>query len=72
MEDGRFPEEFKSLELIFDSYPHSHKAESVWGESPKIYIFLNLLFHLKNNKNDAVFDETCKKKREKIKFKFQK
>ena len=41
MKDSRFPAilgtvECKSQELISDSYPHSHKAESVWGEGPKI------------------------------------
>ena len=62
MEDGLFPSRglwsFKSKDLISDSYPHSHKAISVWGKGPK-YIFLNL----KNNENDAaVFVEMCKKK----------
>ena len=40
-----------------DSYPHSHKAVSIWGEGLKIYIFLNLMLNLKNNENDAVFDK---------------
>ena len=46
--------ELKSQELISDSYPHSHKADSVRGEGLKIYIFLNLMLNLKNNENDAV------------------
>ena len=59
------------LELISDSYPHSHKAVSIWGEVPKIYFFFNLMLNLSNNENDAVFDEICKKKTT-IKIKFQK
>ena len=62
----------KPQELISDSYPHSHKAVSAWGEGHKIYFFLNLMLNLKNNEHDAaVFDEICKKNA-KIKIKFQK
>ena len=50
------------LELITESYSHSHKAVSVWGEGPKIYLRKNLMLNLKNNENDVVFDEICKKK----------
>ena len=43
MEGGQFPSQgLQSLSqyyLISDSYSHSHKAVSVWGEGPKIYIF---------------------------------
>ena len=68
--------EFKSQELISDSYPHSHKAVFVWGEGPKIFFF-NLMLNLKNNENNTVFDEICKKKQKqkkktKIKIKFKK
>ena len=45
MENGGFPSgtvEIKSQDLISDSYPHSHKALSVWGEGPKIYIFFKI------------------------------
>ena len=31
--------EFKLQNLISDSYSHSHKAVSVWGENHKIYFF---------------------------------
>ena len=55
--------EFKSQDLISDSYSHSHEAVSVWGEGFKIYVFFNLMLNLKNNENDAVFDEICKKNR---------
>ena len=37
-------------------------TQSVWGEGYKIYICLNLMLNLKNNENNAVFDEICKKK----------
>ena len=53
--------EFKSQDLISDSYSHSHKAVSVWGEGPKIYFFLNLMLNLKNN-------ETYIRSRNEIKF----
>ena len=60
------------LELISDSYPPSHKVVSIWGEGPKIYInIFNLMLNLKNNENDAVFDEICNKQA-KIKIKFLK
>ena len=55
--------EFKSQDLISDFYPHSHKAVSVWSEGPKKIFFFNLMLNMKNNKNDAVLDEICKKKR---------
>ena len=63
MEDGRFPEtvESNSQKSIFESYAHSLKAASFWGEDPKIYLKKNLMLNLKNNENDAVFDEICKK-----------
>ena len=50
---------FKSQELISDSYPpHSiHLGRS----SPNIF-FKNLMLNLKNNENDALFDEICKNK----------
>ena len=72
MDDGRFSSqelwsEFKSQELISYSYPHSHKAVSVWREGPKIYIFFNLMLNLKNNENNGVFDEICKKKKRRLK-----
>ena len=35
-------------------------------------ILINLTLNLKNNENDAVFDEICKKKKAKMKIKFQK
>ena len=35
MEDRQFPSQ--GQDLISDSYPHSHKALSVWAEGPKIY-----------------------------------
>ena len=42
MKYGRFPSQgllsFKSQDLISDSYPHSYKAVSIWGEDPKIYL----------------------------------
>ena len=50
-----------SKDSISDSNPHSQKAVSVWGECPQIYIFFNLMLILKNNENDAVFDEISKK-----------
>ena len=57
--------EFKSQDLISDSYPHSHKALSIrLGRRPQnIYIFFfNLMLNLKNKENDAVFMELKKKK----------
>ena len=48
-----------SQELITDSYPHSHKAVSVWNEGHKKYFFKNQMLNLKNIENDAVFDEIC-------------
>ena len=67
MEDGLFPSPgtvvFKSQDLISDSYPHSHKAVSVWGRRSQNIYFFNLMLNLKNKENDAVFDEIWKKKR---------
>ena len=58
MEDGRFPSlEFKSQDLISDSYPHLHKAVYVWGRKSENIFFKNLMLNLKNNENDAIFDE---------------
>ena len=62
MDDGRCG--VKSQGLISDSYPHSHKAVSVWGEGPKIFFFFNLV---KNKENDAVFVEICQKKEWRLK-----
>ena len=42
----------KSQDIISDSYPHIQKAVSVWDEFLK-----NLMLNLKNNENDAVFEE---------------
>ena len=62
MEDGRFPSQVQ--DLIFDSYPHSHKAVSVrLGRRSQNIFFLNLMLNWKNNENDAVFDKFAKKKK---------
>ena len=60
--DDFYLRDFLSQELISESYPHSHKAVSVWREDPKIYFF-NLMLNSKNNENVAVFDEFAKKKK---------
>ena len=57
--------EFKSQDLISDSYPHTHTKQYPFGAKvPKyIYFFFNLMLNLINIENDAVFNEICKKKR---------
>ena len=46
--------EVKSQDLISDSNPHSY----IWDEGTKIYF---LMLNLKNNENDAIFDDIWKK-----------
>ena len=54
----------KSQDKISDSCLHSGKAVSVWGEVLKYIFKKNLMLNLKNNENDAVFDDIYKKKSE--------
>ena len=54
---------FNSQELISDLYLTHTKQYPFGAKVPKIKFKKNLMLNLKNNENDAVFDEICKKKR---------
>ena len=54
MEDGRFPSQglwnlSHKNQFLTPTLTHTKHR----GEGPKIYIFLNIMLNLKNNKNDA-------------------
>ena len=76
MEDGWIPsQELWSLshKIEFLNPTLTHKKQYTFGAKiPKYIFFFNLMLSLKNNENHAVFDEICKKKKAKVKIKFQK
>ena len=66
MEDNRFPSQglwslIHKNKFLIPTLTHTNQYP-FGAKAPKYIFFFNLMFNLKNNENDALFDEICKKK----------